>query len=121
VGTGAPCAVHVTPGGGQAIVLGCDLPLHLPVWRSVLAALGVRRRWAHDARTPGVIVVPVRDRDARLLAVINVAPYAVDLAFETEEGRAFTPDRLHIPARSTRLIASRDQSRESSSASSSDS
>lgn len=110
----APCAVHVRAGAGRAIVLGCDLPLHLPVWRALLATLDVPRRWAHDAASPGVIVVPVREGRTGLLTVVNVAPSAVDLTFETEEARAFTRGRLRVPARTALFLRAeaRNQSRE---------
>jgi len=77
-GTGQPAAVRVeTTGGGVAVLLGADYPVHLPFWRSLLDLAGVRPRLELVADRVGVIAIPVADERETAIVAVNVAPYAV--------------------------------------------
>ncbi|WP_132210482.1 beta-galactosidase [Kribbella steppae] len=76
IADGSPVAVEVTvPGGGRAVVLGCDYPCHLGFWRSLLERIGVRRRIIAEGNTPGLVTTSTADGTGqRLVHLINVAP-----------------------------------------------
>jgi beta-galactosidase len=87
-GSGLPAAVRVAlDGGGVAVLLGADYPVHAAFWRDLLALAGAHPRLRLNADRPGVAAVPVAaDAEAALVAV-NVAPYDV----------AFTPEFDGVP------------------------
>ena len=79
-GSGLPAAVRVEPaGGGVAVVLGADYPVHAGFWRSLLASAGVRQRLELGADRAGAIGVPIASGEAAAVVAINVAPYPVTI------------------------------------------
>ncbi|MFD2081240.1 beta-galactosidase [Actinopolymorpha cephalotaxi] len=103
--TGNAVAVEVHPGRGHALVLACDYICDLDFWRALLARLGVRPRYTHDATAPGIVVTSTVDGDGqRLLHLINVGP--VDQSFVVSDGTGplFDGARVHLPARSGRIL-----------------
>lgn len=72
----SPVAVEVAlDGGGRAVVLACDYPCHLELWRALLDRLGVRRRVIANGATPGLVTTTTADDlGQRLVHLVNVAP-----------------------------------------------
>ena len=106
IGSGAPCAVEVSCGGGTAVVVAVDYPCDLTFWTALLDRLGVVRRWTSDATAPGLVLASLRDPDgpAELLHVLNVAPYALTVDL-WREGVKMTTDPLTVPARGAELLS----------------
>lgn len=67
VGSGQPCAVQVAHGDGRAVVIACDYPCDLDLWRAALAAIDVRRHWVTQADAPGLVVTPTANPDGEHL------------------------------------------------------
>ncbi|MBA3991902.1 MAG: glycosyl hydrolase [Cyanobacteria bacterium DS2.3.42] len=106
VGSGLPCAVQVSAGKGQAIVLGCDYPADLIFYRQLMAALSVVPRWRLNADGPGVVVTStISAGGERLLHLINVAPQAVALSVSHHGQPVFGGRRITMPARSGLVLA----------------
>jgi beta-galactosidase len=100
VGSGAGCAYETSAGDGKALVIACDYPCLLDFWRSALDRLGVRRRLAHDAEQPGLVVTStVNPAGERLLHLVNVGPSPADFGLTWRGARLLGGRRLHLPAR----------------------
>lgn len=99
VASGQPCAVHVKAGAGQAIVLGCDYPTDIELYKGMMKALGVTPRWSIDADRAGVIVTSTVSDGQRLLHLLNVAPYPVSLTLKHKGKAVFGGRQLTIAAR----------------------
>lgn len=81
--SGLPAAVRIAlDGGGVAVLLGADYPVHAGFWRDLLALAGARPRLELNADRPGVVAVPVATEGEAALVAINVAPYPVTFAPE---------------------------------------
>lgn len=103
-GSGLPAAVRIeTAGGGVAVVLGADYPVHDGFWRSLLAEAGARPRLDLGADRPGVIAVPVANEGEAALVAINVAPYAVTI-HPVFDGAPVAAEPLTLPARAHRIL-----------------
>jgi beta-galactosidase len=101
IGTGKPCAVQVSAGSGEAIVLGCDYPADLDLYRSFLSVLGIEPRWHLDADQPGVVLTStLSPAGERLLHAINVAPYKVTFKLKHFGKPVLKGRRLTLQARS---------------------
>lgn len=82
-GSGLPAAVRIPlDGGGVAVLLGADYPVHAGFWRDLLALAGVHPRLRLNADRPGVVAVPVATNGEAALVAVNVAPYEVAFAPE---------------------------------------
>lgn len=82
-GSGLPAAVRVPlDGGGVAVLLGADYPVHAGFWRDLLALAGVHPRLRLNADRPGVVAIPVATNGEAALVAVNVAPYEVAFAPE---------------------------------------
>jgi beta-galactosidase len=98
-GSGLPAAVRVeTAGGGVAVVLGADYPVHYGFWRSLLAQAGVRQRLDPGADRAGAIVVPVASEEEAAVVAINVAPYPVTIS-PVLDGVTLSAEPVVLPAR----------------------
>lgn len=103
-GSGLPAAMRVeTSGGGVAVVLGADYPVHAGFWRSLLESAGVRQRLELGADRAGAIAVPVASEAAAALVAINVAPYPVTLR-PVLDGVAVSAGPVVLPARGHRVL-----------------
>jgi beta-galactosidase len=93
------------PGGGRAVVVGCDYPCHLDVWRGLLTRLGVERRVVTHGSTPGLVTGTTVDaRGQRLLHLLNVAPTAQVFRADID-GAAFAGgEAIHLPARAGLML-----------------
>lgn len=102
--SGLPAAVRVeTSGGGVAVVLGADYPVHPEFWRSLLAQAGVRQRLEFGQDRPGAIVVPIANDAEAALVAINVAPYPVTLR-PVLDGVAVGAEPVVLEARGHRVL-----------------
>ncbi|WP_219469860.1 beta-galactosidase [Nonomuraea rhizosphaerae] len=105
VATGEAAGVEVRAGAGQAIVLTCDYPCHLPFWTGLLARLGVRPRHTHDAPQPGIVVTSTADASGRrLLHLLNLAPFPQSLVVRRDGVALFDGRRIDLPARSGLML-----------------
>ncbi|MET9023292.1 beta-galactosidase [Actinopolymorpha sp. NPDC004070] len=105
VTTGNPVAVEVRAGRGHALVLACDYICDLDFWRALLARLGVRPRYTHDAAAPGIVVTSTVDgHGQRLLHLINVGPVDQAVVVSDASGPLFDGAPVHLPARSGRML-----------------
>jgi len=103
-GSGLPAAMRVeAPGGGVAVVLGADYPVHAGFWRSLLESLGVKPRLELGADRPGAIGVPIASEEAAAVVVVNVAPYPVTLR-PVLDGVAVSAGPVVLPARGHRVL-----------------
>ena len=103
---GSTVVADVTvPAGGRAVVVSCDYPCHLDVWRGLLARLGVGRRVVTPGGTPGLVAGTTADhRGQRLLHLLNVAPTAQVFRAEID-GAAFAGgETIHLPARAGLML-----------------
>jgi beta-galactosidase len=103
---GSPVGVEITvAGGGRAVVLACDYPCHLQLWRSLLARLGVRRRVVAQGASAGLVATTTMDdRGQRLVHLVNVAPVSQRFALSLD-GISFAEGRaLDLPARSGLML-----------------
>jgi beta-galactosidase len=103
--TNKPCAVQVKAGKGEAIVLGCDYPADLNLYRKLMAALGIKPRWQLSADQPGVILTStLSPAGERLLHAINVAPYKVTFKLKHFGKPVLNGKRLVLQARSGAIL-----------------
>lgn len=112
-GTGSPAAVRITlDGGGTAVLVGADYPVHLPLWRAILALAGARPRLElgietsapeSPAQPAGIVAIPVASEGAGALVALNVAPHPLAFA-PVFDGVALTDGPVVLPARGHRLI-----------------
>ena len=103
-GSGLPAAFRVSlDGGGVAVLLGADYPVHAGFWRDLLALAGARPRLELNADRPGVVAVPVATGDEAALVAVNVAPYDVTVAPEFD-GAALGDGPLVLRARGHRIL-----------------
>ncbi len=103
-GSGLPAAVRIdAAGGGRAVVLGADYPVHPGFWRSLLAEAGVRPRLELGEDRPGAIAVPVADEGEAALVAINVAPYSVTIR-PVFDGVGVAAEPLTLPAHGHRIL-----------------
>jgi len=101
IGTGQPCAVQVKVGKGQAILLGCDYPADLNLYRKLMSMLGIEPRWNLDADQPGLILTStISPTGDRLLHLINIAPYKATFKLKHLGKQVLNGRRLTLPARS---------------------
>jgi beta-galactosidase len=101
IASGQPCAVQVSAGHGEAIVMGCDYPADLDLYRAFLSALGIEPRWQLDADRPGVVLTStLSPAGERLLHAINVAPYKVTFKLKHFGKPVLKGKRLTLQARS---------------------
>jgi beta-galactosidase len=99
--TDQPCAVQVVAGKGEAIVLGCDYPADLGLYRELMSELGIEPRWQLAADQPGVILTStLSPAGERLLHAINVAPYKVTFKLKHFGKPILNGKRLTLQARS---------------------
>jgi len=99
--TSQPCAVQVVAGKGEAIVLGCDYPADLGLYRGLMSALGIEPRWQLDGDQPGVILTStLSPAGERLLHAINVAPYKITFKLKHFGKPVLNGKRLTLQARS---------------------
>lgn len=122
-GTGSPAGVRVAlDGGGIAVLLGADYPVHLGFWRDLLAQAGVRSRlelgtaWVDaasgsepsggvgtGAEPAGIVAVPVASDAGAVLVSINVAPYPLAFA-PVFDGEPVSAAPVTLPARGHRIL-----------------
>ncbi len=96
--------VH-TAGGGRAVVVACDYPCHLDLWRALLARVGVRRRVETDGATPGLVTTTTADDSGqRLLHLVNVAPVAQRFRVRLGGDPVFDGHELELPARNGLML-----------------
>jgi beta-galactosidase len=93
------------PGGGRALVVSCDYPCHLDVWRDFLARLGVEARVVTPGSSPGLVAgTTVDSRGQRLVHLLNVAPTGQEFRVEID-GAAFAGgETVHLPARAGLML-----------------
>jgi beta-galactosidase len=106
VADGSTVIVEVTlAGGGQAVVVACDYPCHLDLWRALLARLGVRRRIETEGATPGLVTTSTADATGqRLLHLVNVAPVAQRFRARLDGAPVAGDAELSMPARSGLML-----------------
>ncbi|SEA44826.1 beta-galactosidase [Leifsonia sp. 21MFCrub1.1] len=103
-GTGRPAAVRVTlDGGGVAVLLGADYPVHAGFWRDLLALAGARPRLELNGDRPGVVAVPVAADGEAAIVAINVAPYPVTVA-PAFDGAPLPAEPVLLPPRGHRIL-----------------
>ncbi|WP_158866586.1 beta-galactosidase [Leifsonia sp. AG29] len=103
-GTGLPAGVRVDlPGGGIAVLIGADYPVHLGLWRDVLAEARLHPRLELGADGPGVVAVPVGGGAGAALVAINVAPHSVAVA-PSFDGVPLTDQPVVLPSRGHRIL-----------------
>lgn len=108
-GSGSPAALRVPlDGGGVAVLLGADYPVHAGFWRALLAQAGARPRLELGSERPGIVAVPVAvgggagGGEAALVA-INVAPHPIAFS-PVFDGAALTAEPIVLPARGHRIL-----------------
>jgi beta-galactosidase len=106
VADGSAVAVRVqVPGGGAALVLACDYPCHLDLWRSLLGRLDVRRRVVTSGDVPGLVVATTADASGqRLLHVLNVAPMPQTFTVDLDGVPLTDGTPVHLPARAGLML-----------------
>ena len=93
--------MQVVAGKGEAIVLGCDYPADLGLYRELMSELGIEPRWQLAADQPGVILTStLSPAGERLLHAINVAPYKVTFKLKHFGKPVLNGKRLTLQARS---------------------
>jgi len=105
-GSGLPAAVRVAvPGGGVAVLLGADYPVHFEFWRALLELAGVRPRLELGASQPGVVAVPLASASAgaAALVAVNVAPYPVTFR-PVLDGVVVSAQPVTLPARGHAVV-----------------
>lgn len=103
-GSALPAAVRVTTGGGGvAVLMGADYPVHLGFWRSLLGAAGVRPRMELGADQLGAIGIPVAGEYETVLIGVNVAPYPVTINPRLD-GVAVSDGPIVLPPRGHRIM-----------------
>lgn len=103
-GTGLAAAVRIeTAGGGRAVLLGADYPVHLGFWRSLLELAGVVPRLELGAERPGVIAVPIANEDTTAVVAVNVAPYPVVIS-PVLDGSAVGAEPIELASRGHTII-----------------
>lgn len=99
VSGGEPVAVQRE----RSIVLACDYPCHLGLWRLLVDRLGVRRRLVAEGNTPGLVTMVTADASGqRLVHLLNLAPVPQEFALSLD-GHAFG-DRITMAARSGLML-----------------
>ncbi|ACQ81640.1 glycoside hydrolase family 35 [Beutenbergia cavernae DSM 12333] len=104
VGRGGPVAAHVRAGRGSAVVVGCDYPCHLDVWRELLGVLGVRPRIGHDAVDPGLVATTSAHPDGRVLHLVNVAGYPLAPALSLDGAPVAGGRAVEVAARTGLML-----------------
>lgn len=113
-GSGLPAAIRVeAAGGGVAVLLGADVPVHAAFWRDLLALVGVRPRLILDPVHPdtgagtapaaGVVAVPIAGDGGAALVAINVAPHSIRIS-PLLDGVPATDEPVVLPARGHRIL-----------------
>lgn len=103
--TGDGCGFDLTVGAGRAVVISCDYPGDISLYRSALERLGAPARVRHDAsRSSLVVTTTANDAGERFVHALNLDGYPAEFSLTEDGAPLLEGARVSLPGRGAVML-----------------
>lgn len=103
--TGDGCGFDVTVGAGRAVVISCDYPGDISLYRSALERLGAPARMRHDAsRSSLVLTTTANEAGERFVHALNLDGYPTEFGLSEDGAPLLEGARVSLPGRGAAML-----------------